>query len=900
MRNTTGDLTSTTQFGGTVRSSGKAGAILYVPFDFLRLEKSFVDDPITPGGTGTLQFTVRNFDRGQDVTNITFTDDLDAALSGLVALDLPINDVCGTGSQLSGTNVLSFSGGSLGAEESCTFTVTVQVPSTATPGSYVNTTSNISGDYDGVSYPGASASDTLFVEPTPLLTKTFTDDPVGAGGTVMLEFSITNTSPDQTATDITFSDTFDVVLRTASSVPANGSVCGGSSNFSFTPFFNPPAPSDAVKAIFTLTGGSLAAGETCTFSLVLDVAEGAPTGTYNNTTSGISAVIDGATVTGSPASDTLEIVAAPSLRKEFTDGPVLPGDTVTLEFTLTHDNNAPGDATDINFTDDLNAVLSGLMATGLPQNDICGTGSSISGTSNLSFTGGILSPGESCTFSVILAVPTTATPGNHPNTTSNVSATVLGVTTVGNPASDVLKIATLTLTKSFTNDPVLPGGTVTLEFTIDNLSAGDDATAISFQDDLDDTLDGLVATGLPLADICGTGSSLTGFSGNSLLAFQGGSLLPGTSCTFSVDLSVPSNALSDSYRNRTSGFSATFDAQTIQFENASDTLVVNGEILALSKTFTNDPVLPGETVNLSFTLLNLSSVYTVTGIGFTDNLNAALSGLASNSDAQNNICGSGSQISGAGMLSFTGGILPPGASCTINVTVLVPSNAVNGSVAINTTSGVSGLVGSVPVAGAAATDKLQIANVVITAEAGGPYTLAEGSSLVITGTTTTPGNVTYEWDLDNDVNGNFETPGQVVTLTPADGDSSFTIRLRVRGTSGNGAIDTATVNVVNVAPTIALSGAASVNEGSSYALTLGAVTDPGDDTVSQYIIHWGDGSPDTTTASPGVVSHTYDDGPSTSTIVVDLVDEDGTFVAAGSLAVAVDNVAPSAIFNAPA
>ena len=50
------------------------------------------------------------------------------------------------------------------------------------------------------------------------------------------------------------------------------------------------------------------------------------------------------------------------------------------------------------------------------------------------------------------------------------------------------------------------------------------------------------------------------------------------------------------------------------------------------------------------------------------------------------------------------------------------------------------------------------------------------------------------------------------------------------------------VTVNNVAPTIAISGNANVNEGSVYSLTLGAVTDPGADTVSSYIVHWGDGN----------------------------------------------------------
>ncbi len=50
-----------------------------------------------------------------------------------------------------------------------------------------------------------------------------------------------------------------------------------------------------------------------------------------------------------------------------------------------------------------------------------------------------------------------------------------------------------------------------------------------------------------------------------------------------------------------------------------------------------------------------------------------------------------------------------------------------------------------------------------------------------------------------------------------------------------------------------------MDEGSSYSLTLGAVTDPGDDKVTSYVVHWGDGSSDTY-ASNGVKTHTMRTG----------------------------------------
>ena len=89
------------------------------------------------------------------------------------------------------------------------------------------------------------------------------------------------------------------------------------------------------------------------------------------------------------------------------------------------------------------------------------------------------------------------------------------------------------------------------------------------------------------------------------------------------------------------------------------------------------------------------------------------------------------------------------------------------------------------------------------------------------------------------------------------------------------------VTVNNVAPTIAISGASSVAEGSAYSLTLGTVTDPGHDTVTQWIVHWGDGTTGTFT-SGGVKTHAYADGPSgPDNITVDLVDEDGTYLERG-------------------
>jgi hypothetical protein len=135
----------------------------------------------------------------------------------------------------------------------------------------------------------------------------------------------------------------------------------------------------------------------------------------------------------------------------------------------------------------------------------------------------------------------------------------------------------------------------------------------------------------------------------------------------------------------------------------------------------------------------------------------------------------------------------------------------------------------------------------------------------------------------------------VKTHTYADGTANRTITVDL--TDGDGTFldqgNAFSVTVDNVEPTIAISGAANVNEGSSYGLTLGAVSDPGVDTVTKYVVHWGDGSSDEY-ATNGLKTHTYADGTANRTITVDLTDEDGTFLDQGNaFSVTVDNVEPT-------
>jgi hypothetical protein len=109
---------------------------------------------------------------------------------------------------------------------------------------------------------------------------------------------------------------------------------------------------------------------------------------------------------------------------------------VRLEFTI--ENLADAEAADIEFTDDLDAFLPGAAALGMPLADVCGPGSTLAGTSMLSFSAGYLAAGASCSFSVELAIPADTPVAAYTNTTS---APALDGTSAGDPAVAVFSLA---------------------------------------------------------------------------------------------------------------------------------------------------------------------------------------------------------------------------------------------------------------------------------------------------------------------------------------------------------------------------------------------------------------------------------------------------------------------------
>ena len=98
------------------------------------------------------------------------------------------------------------------------------------------------------------------------------------------------------------------------------------------------------------------------------------------------------------------------------------------------------------------------------------------------------------------------------------------------------------------------------------------------------------------------------------------------------------------------------------------------------------------------------------------------------------------------------------------------------------------------------------------------------------------------------------------------------------GTFVGGTVD---VTINNVAPTTSVLSDASVDANAPFTINFGEVVDPGDDTILNAVINWGDGTTSVYTGAGDYV-HSFDGTTTNPTIELLVTDEDGEFVAAST------------------
>ena len=294
---------------------------------------------------------------------------------------------------------------------------------TATGANNENSSANL--DYDNISFTGCGVP-----SPAPTIAKSFSPDPIVKGAASTLTFTISNLAGGNTAlTGIAFSDV----------LPAGLSIADSSS----TQCSAGTVTTTAATRTISLAAGTLATGATCTFDVAVT---GTSAGRYDNVTGYISSTESG--ISTNYATDSLTVVAPPTIAEAFSPTSILTGGTSTLSFTLTN-TNLVSTLSGIGFTD---ALPSGVTVGSTGPTSTCGGSLTTTAPGSLSFTGGSLAANTTCTFSVSV---TGATPGTKINTTSVVSSTEGGPGTIATATLIVNNpVAVIDLNKQVSTDGV--------------------------------------------------------------------------------------------------------------------------------------------------------------------------------------------------------------------------------------------------------------------------------------------------------------------------------------------------------------------------------------------------------------------------------------------------------------
>lgn len=198
------------------------------------------------------------------------------------------------------------------------------------------------------------------------------------------------------------------------------------------------------------------------------------------------------------------------------------------------------------------------------------------------------------------------------------------------------------------------------------------------------------------------------------------------------------------------------------------------------------------------------------------------------------------------------------------------------------------------------------------AEAGGPYSVLEGGAVALSAAASTGAGLTYQWDLDGDgvfgessiaaSRGSETGSAPIFSAAGLDGPSSRTVGLRVTDSNGTVSSDTATITIMNVAPTITVTAPAIGVAGLDYSVGVSA-TDPGSETITGWVVDWGDGSIEPYAPSLASATHQYALGGD-FIVRATATDEDGSYTTSKAvhideqLRATPDTTAPTATLSA--
>ena len=593
--------------------------------------KAFSPDTIDQGGETQIIFTVDNGANAMEMTGMAFDDPLPPGVS-VAATPGIVNTCNGTFSPVAGATMLAFVDGTLAAGATCEIRVTVRAIEAGTrtnPG--IALTSSIA------TATSPEATLTVTAAGAPVFTKAFSPATVDPGGVSRLTFTIDNAANSIAVGSLGFADDFPDGLVVADS-PNAMTTCGGTV----------VAPAGGDDGRITHTGGTVGAGGTCTIAVDVRALQA---GTLSNLSGDLASDLS---VTTPGASATLTVHEAPlSVSMAFEPTEIAQGGVSRLTYEL--DNGASAAATAVALSDTL---PDDVVVADLPDAQTTCTGGTLvatAGTGSISYSGGSVAAGATCTVTVAV---TSADAGTYTNTTESVTS-ALGTSTPAQATLMVRSVGALGFAKAFSPATVAPGEISTLTFTIDNAVNFIEVGSLAFTDIFPD---GLVVAGTPnMQNSCG--GTFAPQAGATSLAFSGGRVAAFATCTLAVD--VQSMAFGGEHRNVSGELTSDLSMATA---GVVATLAVNEAPLSVSMAFEPTEIAQGGVSRLTYELDNGASV-AATAVALSDTLPDDVV-VADLPDAQTT-CTDGTLVAtaGTGSISYSGGSVAAGATCTITVAV---------------------------------------------------------------------------------------------------------------------------------------------------------------------------------------------------------------------------------------
>jgi uncharacterized repeat protein (TIGR01451 family) len=638
--NTSGNVTSTE--GGT---GGTASASLIVTAAPPTITKSFGAASIPLNASTSLTFTINNSNTVA-LTGLAFTDSLPLGL--VVATPNALTNTCGgTATAVAGSSSISLTAGTVAASGSCTVSVNVTGTTAGVKNNSVQVTSTEGGT-------GNTSNASITVVAPPVIIKAFGAASIPLNGSTSLSFTIQNTNTTTTMTGVGFSDTLPAGLVISTPNGLTGS-CGGGT-----------ITATAGTNTISLTGASLAASASCTFSVNVT---GIAAGTQNNTTGPVTSTEGG---TGGTASASINVVAPPSIAKVFNPANIALNATTSLTFTITNPAANAVALTGVAFTDTLPTGLTVANASAT----VCGGTLTTTAPTGIALTGATIAVNSQCQFSVTV---TGAASGSYTNTTGNVTSTNGGT---GNTASANLTVATPpTITKAFGAASIPLNGTTSLTFNITNPNTTTALTGIAFTDSLPA---GLVIAPTPaLSNTCG--GTATAVAGSGSISLAGATQPANGSCTVSVNIQGTTSGVKNN--------SVTVSATESGVGNTSNASITVTAPPVLIKAFGAASIPLNGGTTLTFTVQNPNTSTSLSGIGFGDTLPVGLK-IATPNGLTSTCTGTVTTgtVSGFSVVNLSGATLGASASCTfsVNVVGIAPGTQNNTTGLITSTEGGTG------------------------------------------------------------------------------------------------------------------------------------------------------------------------------------------------------------------